>query len=565
MRGPILLLITIYSICMIGMVLVPGLPDENGNPTYMSFFHAYYFLAYTATTTGFGELPTEFSNAQRLWALISLYISVLAWLYAVGKIITLVQNPFFLESINEARFARVVRKIREPFYLVCGFGDTGSLLLRGFSDSYVTATVLDKDPERIKALNLRDYTIKMPGLCADASVPRYLLDAGIEHSNCVGVIALTNEEDVNLKVAVSARLLRPDMTIICRSLTKSNEEEMLAVGGDIHVVDAFRAFANYMSMIVYSPTMHTLSEWLSRARGVMLDRSFCPPHGTWILCGFGRMGRVVNDELMKNGIPTMVIEPDMMQAADAQGNLVLGRANAETMREAGIESAIGVLAGTNDDTYNLNILHGAKRLNPNIFTVVRQNHHRNEVLFRKANIDFIMHPTMVTARLVLFIITAPLMKVFFAHLREMFATDHNSLADVIARLHTEVGGTQPIARSITISSEETPAITRLTSRGIQVTLGDICKNPTDRLQNLRVVPLVLQRGDEMVNLPTTDYVLQPGDYVLFCMNSESENLFESNLFNEYTLIYLMTGEDVPRSTFFRWLHKKRGQPVLLPF
>jgi hypothetical protein len=30
----------------------------------MSFFHALYFMTYTATTTGFGELPGEFSDAS---------------------------------------------------------------------------------------------------------------------------------------------------------------------------------------------------------------------------------------------------------------------------------------------------------------------------------------------------------------------------------------------------------------------------------------------------------------------------------------------------------------------
>lgn len=565
MRGPILLLIAVYSICIIGLVTIPGVPDANGDPTYMSFFHAYYFMAYTATTTGFGELPTEFSNAQRLWALISLYLSVLAWLYAVGKIITLVQNPHFIESINEAKFARVVRGIREPFYIVCGFGDTGSLLLRGFSDLYVTASVIDVDPERIKALNLRDYNIKMPGLCADASVPRYLLDAGIEKPNCIGVVALTNQEEVNLKIAVSARLLRPNLRIICRSASRINEEEILAVGGDIHVVDAFRAFASYMSMIVYSPTMHTLSEWLSRARGVMLDRSFCPPRGNWILCGFGRMGHLVHEELTRKDIPTMVIEPDLMQTSDVQNNLVLGRANEDTMREAGIETSIGIVAGTDNDTYNLNILHTAKRLNPNIFTVVRQNFHRNEILFKKANIDFNMQPTLVTARLVLFITTAPLMKVFFAHLREMFAADNNSLADVITRLHLEVGGSQPLTRTISVSQEETPAVCRLLNRGMKVTLGDLCKNPKDRLENLKVVPLVLHRGDEMHNLPASDLVLQEGDSILLCLHVDSESLFDSNLYNDYTLIYLITGEDMPRSSFFRWLRARTGQPVIYPY
>ncbi|MBV1950903.1 MAG: potassium transporter, partial [Cycloclasticus sp.] len=81
MRTPVIVFICVYAVCIIGMVLMPGTPDADGQTRYMTFFHAYYFLAYTATTTGFGELPMPFSNGQRIWAIVSLYLSVMTWLY----------------------------------------------------------------------------------------------------------------------------------------------------------------------------------------------------------------------------------------------------------------------------------------------------------------------------------------------------------------------------------------------------------------------------------------------------------------------------------------------------
>ena len=66
MRAPIIVLIVIYAISVIGLTLVPGV-DAEGKPTPpMSFFHAFYFISYTATTIGFGEIPVAFSDAQRL-------------------------------------------------------------------------------------------------------------------------------------------------------------------------------------------------------------------------------------------------------------------------------------------------------------------------------------------------------------------------------------------------------------------------------------------------------------------------------------------------------------------
>lgn len=358
MRAPIIVLICVYAVCMLGMVLVPGVPDENGQATYMSFFHAYYFLAYTATTTGFGELPVAFSNAQRVWAVFCLYVSVVTWLYAVGKIISLLKNPHLQSAFAEESFTRAVRKKTNDYYLVCGFGDTGSLLLRGLTDAGFSAVVIELDDERIKALDLRDYPTKVLGLCADATVPRYLLDAGIERKQCIGILILSNDEDANLKIAVSARILRADLKIICRSTSTENESEILAIGGDTHVVDPFRVFASYLSLMIYNPSIKTLNEWFSRTPGATLDKNICSlKGGAWILCGHGKMGRIVYKKLSEKGIDTTVVEPLVENIEDIADHAVLGRANLENLKAAGLSDCIGLIAGTNNDTFNLSIIH----------------------------------------------------------------------------------------------------------------------------------------------------------------------------------------------------------------
>ncbi|MCK5477663.1 MAG: hypothetical protein KAI44_01990, partial [Methylococcales bacterium] len=151
MRSPLIALLLVYSISILGMVFIPGIEIE-GETQYLSIFHAFYFMTYTATTTGFGEIPIEFSDAQRFWAIICLYGSVITWFYAIGTIIRLFQNPFLLRAFSEWRFSRGVQRIQEPFVILCGFGDTGSVLMRGLSDYGFPAVVIDNDIERIKAL-----------------------------------------------------------------------------------------------------------------------------------------------------------------------------------------------------------------------------------------------------------------------------------------------------------------------------------------------------------------------------------------------------------------------------
>lgn len=559
MRTPIIVLIFVYAICMIGMVLVPGVPDSNGNPTYMSFFHAYYFLAYTATTTGFGELPVPFSNAQRVWAIFCLYVSVITWLYAVGKIISLLKNPHLFAAFEEERFIRAVRKKINPYYLVCGFGDTGSLLLRGITDAGLSAVVIERDDERIKALELRDYPTKVLGLCANATIPRYLLDAGIEKSHCIGVLILSNDEEANLKVAISARILRPDIKVICRSTSAENESEILAIGGDIHVVDPFRVFASYLSLMIYNPAIQTLNEWFSRTAGATLDTNRCSlKGGKWILCGHGKMGRIVYKKLTEKGIETTVVEPLVENIEGITDHAILGRANLDNLKEAGLADCIGLIAGTNNDTFNLSMVHQANRENPSIFSIVRQNEHANDVLFRRAKVDFILQPSLVIARMILFMLTAPLLKSFFNHLRLVYENDPTKLADITHRLSVKVGGEAPVLKTYTINKHMMPAVIQKLDEHVAVTLGHIYCDPSDRQVGLGLVPLALRRGKVVKVLPPDDLLIQEGDELLMCIRPDDKKLFEANLVNEYTLNYVITGEEPLKSYFFRWLQARKS-------
>ena len=91
MRAPLITLIVIFSVSVVGLTLVPGI-GPDGQPARIGLFEAFYFMSYTATTIGFGELPWPFTTAQRLWVTFSIYLSVIGWAYAIGSLLTLVQD-----------------------------------------------------------------------------------------------------------------------------------------------------------------------------------------------------------------------------------------------------------------------------------------------------------------------------------------------------------------------------------------------------------------------------------------------------------------------------------------
>ena len=109
LRRPLILIIVCFAIAILGLTLMPGI-DNQGRPWHMSIFDALYVISYTATTIGFGEIPYAYSQAQRLWLTISIYLTVIPWFYAIGKIITLLQDTALRQAITTERFASAVRE-----------------------------------------------------------------------------------------------------------------------------------------------------------------------------------------------------------------------------------------------------------------------------------------------------------------------------------------------------------------------------------------------------------------------------------------------------------------------
>jgi len=562
MRAPLMTLLIVYATAVFGMIFIPGIEVE-GEAQYFSIFHAFYFMTYTATTTGFGEIPREFSNAQRLWAIICLYVSVVTWFYALGSIVRLFQNNFFLRAVEEWRFSKSVRRIRAPFYIVCGFGDTGSVLVRGLSDAGLNVVVIDDSEERIQALLLRNYQISVPGLCADASEPNHLIESGLLSSYCKGVVSITSNEEINLKISAVARLLNPDVRIITMSKLNDFEETLATLGGEVHIVDPFKTFARVLNACINNPEFYALNNWLVGDKKGNLKSYVHPPVGRWIICGYGRMGMEANHVLTKNGVKTSVIDPHSRKRDEEIEQYIVGRTNAKTLKEADIDGAVGILAAANDDGYNLGVLLNARCLNPNLFTIVRQNSHKNELAFSMADADMIMQPTLVTARKILLLLIAPLLKHFFVYLLAKEPGRALIVKQVVSTLRDKIGEQKPLLVTIDFTREKSSAVIDCLQQGQPVYLRDVITDPRDRSKELDLVPFVIKSEAREIVLPSLEHQIQEGDQLLFCGTRKAKQLFKSNINSEYTLYYLRTGNYQPMGYAMRWYDKHFNKKAVL--
>ena len=216
LRAPLIVVIVVYAISLGGLALIPG-QDADGNPVRMSIFHAFYVMSYTATTIGFGELPHPFTDAQRLWVIFAIYLSVVGWAYTLGSVVALANDAPFRRMLARGHFNWRVRGIAEPFYILCGYGQSGSRLARAIDRLGNRLVIVEPNVERSARIAIQDYGAPPLTLAADARLADVLDNCGIRKPECLGLIALAGEDGINQAIAIGARVLSPSIPIIARA------------------------------------------------------------------------------------------------------------------------------------------------------------------------------------------------------------------------------------------------------------------------------------------------------------------------------------------------------------
>jgi voltage-gated potassium channel len=547
MRAPLIVLIVIFSVSVLGLTLIPG-QDADGNPWRMGFFDAFYVMSYTATTIGFGEIPYPFTYNQRMWVTISIYLTVIGWAYAIGSLLALLQDRSFRSALALQHFSRKVSRLREPFLLIAGYGRTGEVLGHAFDALGRRFVVLDESAERIDGLELDSYHADVPGLTADATDPGHLAVAGLGHPFCEAVVALTDDEEANLAIVMAAALLRPDLPVIARVTSRILAERMQAFGSP-STVNPFDRFGDHLRLALRSPATYQLLTWLESGPGAELPKRGSPPrNGRWVVCGYGRLGQELASDLRAEGLEVSVIEVDPARAQ--HDDVLVGDASDPwVMAQADLDRAVGLVAGTDNDTTNLSLVAAARRSRPGLFVAARQNRAASAPLFAQMAVDALLVPTEVVAHEVYAQLSTPLLWRF---LRELPGQGDAWAAELVDRLTALCGDRLQALWKVRLTEEDAPAATGWLSRG-GARLGDLLRNPENRDETLHAVVLLVLRDGRATLAPDEDFLLEPGDELLLAGWSAARRALGTILVVDAVLEYVVSGRRVPASWIWRKL------------
>ena len=144
------------------------------------------------------------------------------------------------------------------------------------------------------------------------------------------------------------------------------------------------------------------SGYFRRLRERRFRRWLFTMHNHVILCGYGRIGREIAEQLCAESIDTLVVEMDQHRSSEAiQRGLKVLQADAtldETLQEAGIRQCRALVAALPNNAANLYVILSARGLAPKVRLIARADSGEAEAKLRLAGADQVVSPYVAGGR-----------------------------------------------------------------------------------------------------------------------------------------------------------------------
>ena len=143
-------------------------------------------------------------------------------------------------------------------------------------------------------------------------------------------------------------------------------------------------------------------EILGYRRRKKMERKVRDMKNHFIICGFGRTGHQVAEELESAGVPYVVVDrkPETAEELEPKGiPYIIGDIIAdENLEEAGIKTARGLISTADSDVANVYVTLSARALNPGLYIVARAGEIDTEKKLKMAGADRVISPYYISGK-----------------------------------------------------------------------------------------------------------------------------------------------------------------------
>ncbi len=198
----------------------------------------------TIATTGSIQAPTD-TGGQVVKVVLTL-LGVGTLFYALVTVTELFVAGHLGELLVERRRQRMINALSDH-YIVCGFGRVGRQVARDLRAAGARYVVIDTDPENIE--DAQDV-VGVRAIEGSPSDDDALRSAGIERARAV--VACVDSDAENIFIALTARELRADVTIVARASDEDSESKLKRAGAD-RVISPYKASGAEMARLALHP------------------------------------------------------------------------------------------------------------------------------------------------------------------------------------------------------------------------------------------------------------------------------------------------------------------------
>ena len=189
------------------------------------------------------------------------------------------------------------------------------------------------------------------------------------------------------------------MTFITLSTIGFQEIHTLSDTGRLFTLGLGITGIGLLTFVVARAAQLLLASERLRERRIMKRIDELSDH--YVICGYGRVGQRLAEDLEQAKRPFVVVDmadKEIARLREEQHLHVQGNAEEEeTLQDAGIERARGLILALPEDSSNVFVALTARELNPDLFILARTVDHDNRSKLLNAGVDKVIAPSEVGA------------------------------------------------------------------------------------------------------------------------------------------------------------------------
>jgi len=244
------ILFLIFLICMEGVIGYMIIERWN-------LADAFFMTIITLSTVGFEEVR-PLSSSGRLFTAVLIVTGMGVFWYAIGRVTSFLVEADIRGTFRRKKMERKLKALHDHI-IVCGFGRNGQEAVQFIRGSDEPCVVVDRNP-RVIAEHAPDDLSVVEGDAKDEDI---LLKCNVQVAK--GLITTLPDDADNLYIALTARRLNPNLTIVSRATEDESLRNLKWAGAD-RVVLPDRIGGMRMAMEILDPTILEYMEMLRSPR-----------------------------------------------------------------------------------------------------------------------------------------------------------------------------------------------------------------------------------------------------------------------------------------------------------